>query len=106
MALGLPELMLSDAEARDLADAITIVSKEYGIRITGKSAATFNLLMTAIVIYAPKALAIKLRADTASKNRAAESAEIIPAQMPSATAAAANFAGFKPGEVAKPDWAK
>ena len=107
MALGLPELMLDDTEARELADAIQIVSKEYGVKISGKGAAAFNLLLTAGMIYGPKGYAIYSRSKSGSVSKA-------PPAMPSATQAAAatmktaapKAAAFNPmGAVGKPDWA-
>lgn len=86
-----------------LAEDIQIVSKEFGVKISGKSAASLNLLLTAAMIYAPKALAIWAR----MQNNGNHLPPIQQAQKPapSATAAAARKV-FDPGApVAKPDWA-
>ena len=99
MALKLPELAISDDEARDLADAILICGREYGVKITGKTAASLNLLATVIVVYAPKMAAVWMRGKMMDAPKPAES------NMPSATSKAAKSVFDISAKVGKPDWA-
>lgn len=58
MMLGLPMLQLTDPEANMLADAFAAIAREYDIALSGKTAATLQLLGTAAMIYVPRMLLI------------------------------------------------
>lgn len=45
---------ISPEEARILAEAMTQVSEEYNVQISGKTAATIQLFMAASMVYAPR----------------------------------------------------
>ena len=59
---GLPELQLADQEGLLLAQSIINVADQYDLAIDGKTGAALQLAMTAAMIYAPRALAIRARA--------------------------------------------
>lgn len=70
MATGLGELVISEQEAGMLAKGITAVTEEYGFALTGKTGAALQLFGAAAIVYVPRAIAVKARADAA--RRAAE----------------------------------
>lgn len=88
MVTGLPELTISDTEAAGLADAVTLVGKEYGVVISGKTAVSLNLLLTAAMIYAPKAYLIHQR----TKATGVQVKAVAPA------------APLAPMDIGKPEW--
>jgi hypothetical protein len=63
MATGIPELQLTPNDAVLLANGILAVSKEYGLAISGKTAATLQLLGACAMVYVPRLIAVKQRAD-------------------------------------------
>jgi hypothetical protein len=63
MATGFPELQLTPNDAVLLANGILAVSKEYGMTISGKTAATLQLLGACAMVYVPRLIAVKQRAD-------------------------------------------
>ena len=58
---GLPELAISESEARSLAVAVDGVCVEFGIAVTGKVAAILSLLAAMGMIYVPRGLAVAER---------------------------------------------
>ena len=67
MMTGLPELAMSEEEGTMLADAIVNVAEQYDLAIDGKTGAALQLAMTAAMIYGPRALAIRARAQMAKQ---------------------------------------
>ena len=58
MTIQAPELIISEAEAQKLEDAINKVMAEYKIILDAKHAAWANLLLVALTIYGLRAIAI------------------------------------------------
>jgi hypothetical protein len=58
---GLPELVISTEEGRILADAMITMTEEYGLVISGKTAAAMQLLAAVGIVYAPRAILIITR---------------------------------------------
>lgn len=58
MFTGLPVIILSDAEAKMMADALCNVANEYDLAISGKTAATLQLVATLGMVYVPRLIEI------------------------------------------------
>lgn len=67
---GLPEVAVSDMESKMLATAMSDMSREYGLEVSGKTAATIQLVGTAAIIYMPRVGAIKAKIDAAKRKHA------------------------------------
>lgn len=67
IATGIPEAYITEQQAEMLAEAITTVSEEYGLSLSGKTGALLQLAGTAAMIYVPRVF-------TYQKRRAAERA--------------------------------
>lgn len=65
---GLPELQIDNDESMALANSIIGVSEQYDLSIDGKTGAAIQLLATAAMIYGPRLLYIKARAQAAKNN--------------------------------------
>lgn len=61
MMTQIPETQLSDPEGLMLAQSIVNVADQYDLEIDGKTGAAIQLLATAAMIYAPRAIAFKRR---------------------------------------------
>ena len=59
MMMGEPIVILSTAEAVMLATAVVGIAEEYGVVLTGKMAATLQLLGVAGIIYVPRFIEIQ-----------------------------------------------
>lgn len=62
---GLPELQISDPEGQALAQSIVNVAEQYNLSIDGKTGAALQLLLTAAMVYGPRAIAVNKRAKAA-----------------------------------------
>jgi len=69
MITGFGELQISDQESLMLAKGVSAVAEEYGLSLDGKTGAAMQLFGAAALIYVPRALMIKSRADAARKER-------------------------------------
>lgn len=58
---GMPELMLEDAEALMLSNAVVAVCDEYGLSMSGKTGALIQLLAVAGIVYIPRLVKVKAR---------------------------------------------
>lgn len=67
MATGLPELGISEVEAKMLANGITAVTEEYGFAIDGKAGAALQLFGAAAMVYVPRFMMVQKRANEAKK---------------------------------------
>ncbi len=76
MLLRTPELVLEDDEAEMLVNDVAALTREYGISLTGKTAAWLGLAGSLAMIYAPRALIV------AQKIQAAKAARRIPQPPP------------------------
>lgn len=62
VATGLEELRINEMEAAMLSRALTGVSEEYGLSLSGKTGATLQLLGVMAMVYVPRLGAIKAKA--------------------------------------------
>jgi len=69
MFLGLPELILTEKQAEQMAEALCDFSREYDWEPDPKVMATINLAATAGFIYVPKVAAIVARVKEAKAKR-------------------------------------
>lgn len=67
LATGLPELVISEKEGQMLAKGINAVADEYGLSLSGKTGAALQFLAAAAMVYVPRGLAIKARAEKARR---------------------------------------
>ncbi len=67
MMTGIPEVQLSEDEAQMLASAVDGLSREYGLKLDGKTGAAIQLIGAAAIIYGPRAIAISARLSAAKK---------------------------------------
>lgn len=81
-ATGLPELQLSDSEAAMLANAIEAVGREYAVVLSGKAAATAQLVIACLVIYGPRLALVRKRRIMAAEGRAAAETAASTADLP------------------------
>ena len=65
IATGLGELQISDAEGQALAQSVVNVADQYGLEIDGKTGAALQLFATCAMIYGPRYLAVRGRAQQA-----------------------------------------
>ncbi len=65
---GLAEVQISSDESMMLANSVIGVSEQYDLSIDGKTGAAIQLLATAAMIYLPRVLAIKARAQAEKNN--------------------------------------
>lgn len=70
MVTGLPEMVISEAEAVMLSKGLNAVSEEYGLSLDGKTGAAIQLFGAAAIVYGPRAMAI------AAKKRKAKEEDI------------------------------
>lgn len=59
--LGIPELLISEAEARLLADGMAAMADEFGLSLGGKAGAIMLMLGNAGMVYGPRVFAIAVR---------------------------------------------
>jgi hypothetical protein len=71
MVTGIPELALSDSEARMLGTSVGRVCEEYGFEISGKTGAAVQLFGAAALVYLPKFIHVRQRAQAARAEYAA-----------------------------------
>jgi len=72
MMTGIVDIRISEAEGVALAQAIGNVSEQYGLEIDGKTGAAIQLVMTAAMIYGPRALMIRAKAQQARAQSAGQ----------------------------------
>lgn len=84
---GLPFVAISDAESLMLAESVTAMAREYDLVVSGKAAATFQLIGALAVIYGPRAVMFK-----AAKMQAQQKAEMM-AKAQNADDVSVNSAG-------------
>jgi hypothetical protein len=80
--LGIPELQLSEPEAKALGESVMAVCDEYGLSMSGKTGAAVMLLSTAAMIYAPRffqvrARVMKAQAEHEAANVVADQASVV-----------------------------
>lgn len=66
---GFPELAISAKEGEILAEAMAGIATEYGVAVSGKTAASMQMLAACAIVYAPRAVAIKVRIDGQKRAR-------------------------------------
>lgn len=71
---GLPELAISEKEGEVLAEALIVVSEEYGVALTGKTAATIQLFAAIGMVYGPRAVLIGRRVEAQNRQQARQEA--------------------------------
>lgn len=88
---GIPELEIGDDEGKILAEAMTAVSREYGVAVSGKTAASMQMLAACAMVYAPRALAFTARVKAAKpkvppppKQQGTTRGETVAPSMPAA----------------------
>lgn len=77
---GLRELEISEFEAMMLAESLAAVSREYDVTLDGKLAATIQLAAAVGVVYVPRIVMIKKRANAAKQNAPIEAEPIKTAE--------------------------
>lgn len=75
MATGIPEIQIREEEGMGLAVAIGNVAEQYDLAIDGKTGAMLQLVMTAAMIYGPRALMLKAKAKQAQQQTGAATFE-------------------------------
>lgn len=71
-AFATPELALDEPEAKQLAGAITEVSRHYAINVDEKTMAWGQLFIAIGMIYGTRLIAVRTRKKTEAKKRASE----------------------------------
>lgn len=69
IATGIPEAVISSTEAEMLATALNAVAEEYGLSLGGKTGAALQLFGAAAMVYVPRVLSVKARAEKARKEQ-------------------------------------
>lgn len=69
MGTGIHEMQISEPEGYALAQGVVNVCEQYNLSIDGKTGAALQLAMTAGMIYGPRLLAVRKRANDEAKAR-------------------------------------
>lgn len=72
IATGIPELTISEQESKMLGGSLATVAEEYGLELSGKTGAMFQLIAVCGMIYVPKFAVLKTRVAEAKARREAQ----------------------------------
>lgn len=86
MGTGIHEMQISEPEGYALAQGIVNVCEQYNLSIDGKTGAALQLAMTAGMVYGPRLLAVRKRANDEAKARGLSTGPIDGNQNQSASA--------------------